>query len=183
MRNLTKQEVIKVLDHSSWDWSNPHGESKGQIYRTIKGLWAELALEYALRWTGINPRMIEYNIPVDGQNRDIDARIFKRETIDAKGCNPYLSTNYLKPNNRKYFDWYFFYNFTFTCQYDKENLSIDNCDELLKYSNIKETQAKFNWKFLHFDNVKPKFNPIHGDIIESDFKNIKEFTKVVCSLQ
>lgn len=183
MRNLTKQEVIKRLEYSNWDWSNPFGESKNMVYRTIKGLWAELALETLLLHSGINNRLIEYNIPIPGIKKDIDARIFNIHTIDAKSCNPYLPTNYLKPDNREYFNWYFFYDIIFTCDYNKEKLTVDNCHDLLEVVNIKPVNTGYNGKFLHFDNVKPRLgNRIHGNVKNPDFKDIKEFVKIVCSI-
>jgi len=184
MRDLTKQEVIKRLEYSNWDWSNPHGESKNIVYRTIKGLWAELSLEYKLKHSGINPRLIEYNIPIPGIKKDIDARIFNIETIDAKGCNPFLNSNYLKPNNREYFDWYYFFDFKFTCDFNKGNLTIDNCHDLLKAVNISPVKTGYNEKFLSFDYVKPRVGQEHHGMLvgEYEFIDIKEFVKVVCSL-
>lgn len=185
MRNLTEQQVLKALPHSNWDWSNPHGESSNQIYRTIKGLWAEEALYQKLSKSGLNPRRIDYNVQVEGMNRDIDAIIFDRERIDAKSVNPHHPSNYLKPNNRKYFDWYYFYDVKFTCDFNKENLTIDNCHDLLQVVNIKPVNWGYNDKFLHFNHVKPNItNPVHGNVIGLDeFLDIKEFVEVVCSLK
>lgn len=184
MRDLTIQEVVKRLEYSNWDWSNQHGESKNIVYRTIKGLWAELALAYTLSSSGINPRRIEYNVPIPGLKKDIDAEIFNIHRIDAKGCNPYLHSNYLKPDNGKYFDYYFFYNFRFSCDYNKENLVIDNCHDLLKAVNIQPLNHGYNGKFLHYSHVKPRISePHHGRLVgEPEFLDITEFVKVICSL-
>jgi len=183
MRNLTIQEVIKRLEYSNWDWSNQHGESKNQLYRTIKGLWAEVALESILTTSGINPRRIEYGVGIPGIKKDIDALIFNKERIDAKSCNPYLHFNYLKPDNGKYYDWYFFYNIEFTCDFNKKKLTIDNCHDLLQVVNIKPVNVGYNVKFLHHSYVTPKISePHHGNINEPEFIDIKEFVKIVCSL-